>query len=88
MSPMPSGRLPPPLQPPGALPVVGFGFSFAFAQDALDHGVLLQWTKGFDVEGVVGHDVVAMLSSKLWTARGRGWGGGAAGGSLSWAFEG
>ena len=42
--------------------MVGFGFSFAMEQRALNSGVLMKWTKGFDVAGVVGRDVVPMLS--------------------------
>ncbi|WIA11704.1 hypothetical protein OEZ85_011800 [Tetradesmus obliquus] len=48
-----------------ALPVVGFCFSFAVEQQALNSGKLMGWTKGFDVDGVVGKDVVALLSEAL-----------------------
>jgi hexokinase len=55
-------------------PVVGFCFSFAVEQGALNHGKLLGWTKGFDVEGVIGKDVVQLL-----TGEGMWWGSRAAG---------
>jgi hexokinase len=44
------------------LPVVGFCFSFAMEQAALNIGKLLCWSKGFTVEGVLGKDVVQLLS--------------------------
>lgn len=46
-------------------PVVGFCFSFAVEQDSLDSGKLLGWTKGFDVDGVIGKDVVQLMSGQL-----------------------
>eukprot|EP00878_Enallax_costatus_P020038 GHUV01021167.1.p1 GENE.GHUV01021167.1~~GHUV01021167.1.p1 ORF type:complete len:457 (+),score=164.86 GHUV01021167.1:206-1576(+) len=46
-------------------PVVGFCFSFAVEQDSLDSGKLLGWTKGFDVDGVIGKDVVQLMSEAL-----------------------
>jgi hexokinase len=46
------------------LPVVGFCFSFAVEQTALNEGKLLGWTKGFDVKGVPGKDVVKLLAGK------------------------
>lgn len=57
------GEAPP--RPPASLPVLGFCFSFAIKQTALDSGVLLDWTKGFTCSGVVGHDPVALLSQAL-----------------------
>lgn len=47
-----------------APPVVGFCFSFAVEQQALNSGKLLGWTKGFNVEGVIGKDVVQLLSGQ------------------------
>lgn len=44
------------------LPIVGFCFSFALEQEALNSGKLMVWTKGFDVDGVIGKDVVQLLS--------------------------
>lgn len=46
-------------------PVIGFCFSFAVEQAALNSGKLLVWTKGFNVEGVIGKDVVQLLSDAL-----------------------
>jgi len=46
------------------LPVVGFCFSFAVEQTSLNCGKLMGWTKGFDVEGVIGKDVVQLLSGR------------------------
>lgn len=45
-------------------PVVGFCFSFAVEQAALNSGKLMVWTKGFNVDGVIGKDVVALLSGQ------------------------
>lgn len=47
-----------------ALPL-GFTFSFPATQDYIDHGVLQRWTKGFDIDGVEGHDVVPQLEEAL-----------------------
>mmetsp|Transcript_19097 Transcript_19097/g.32760 ORF Transcript_19097/g.32760 Transcript_19097/m.32760 type:complete len:807 (-) Transcript_19097:874-3294(-) len=51
--------------PNGGDPVVGFCFSFALNQTALNEGKLLTWTKGFTCTGVVGEDPVALLSQAL-----------------------
>jgi len=48
----------------GKLPL-GFTFSYPCSQDTIDHGVLQRWTKGFDINGVEGHDVVPMLENAL-----------------------
>lgn len=40
-----------------AIPL-GFTFSYPATQDYIDHGVLQRWTKGFDISGVEGNDVV------------------------------
>lgn len=45
-------------------PVVGFCFSFAVEQSALNSGKLLVWTKGFNVDNVIGKDVVQLLSGE------------------------
>lgn len=37
---------------------LGFTFSYPATQDYIDHGVLQRWTKGFDIDGVEGKDVV------------------------------
>lgn len=44
---------------------LGFTFSYPATQDYVDHGVLQRWTKGFDIDGVEGHDVVPMLENAL-----------------------
>jgi hexokinase len=44
---------------------LGFTFSYPATQDYIDHGVLQRWTKGFDIAGVEGHDVVPMLEEAL-----------------------
>ncbi len=44
---------------------LGFTFSFPVAQTAIDHGRLLLWNKGFECDGVLGKDVVAMLRDAL-----------------------
>lgn len=47
-----------------ARPTVGFCFSFPMEQAALDSARLVAWTKGFDVDGVMGKDVVKLLSGE------------------------
>jgi hexokinase len=44
---------------------LGFTFSYPVTQDYIDHGVLQRWTKGFDIEGVEGYDVVPMFEAAL-----------------------
>jgi hexokinase len=44
---------------------LGFTFSYPATQDYIDHGVLQRWTKGFDIDGVEGKDVVPMLQAEL-----------------------
>ncbi|RAL05073.1 putative hexokinase Kxk [Aspergillus ibericus CBS 121593] len=44
---------------------LGFTFSYPATQDYIDHGVLQRWTKGFDIDGVEGQDVVPPLESIL-----------------------
>lgn len=48
---------------------LGFTFSFACSQTALDAGTLLGWTKGFRLSDGPGLDVVALLRTAL-AARG------------------
>ena len=48
----------------GPLPL-GFTFSYPATQDYIDHGVLQRWTKGFDVQGVEGTDVVPPFEDAL-----------------------
>ncbi|KAF2478211.1 uncharacterized protein BDR25DRAFT_8830 [Lindgomyces ingoldianus] len=47
-----------------ALPL-GFTFSYPATQEYIDHGVLQRWTKGFDIEGVEGKDVVPPFEAAL-----------------------
>lgn len=51
------------------VPVLGFCFSFACQQTALDNGKLLLWTKNFRGRGLIGQDVVSALS-KVFQSRG------------------
>ncbi|KFZ15242.1 hypothetical protein V501_02811 [Pseudogymnoascus sp. VKM F-4519 (FW-2642)] len=37
---------------------LGFTFSYPATQNYIDHGILQRWTKGFDIDGVEGKDVV------------------------------
>lgn len=43
---------------------MGFCFSFPMEQAALDSAKLVEWTKGFNVAGVLGEDVVRLLSGE------------------------
>ncbi|KAE8145388.1 hexokinase-domain-containing protein [Aspergillus avenaceus] len=44
---------------------LGFTFSYPATQEYIDHGVLQRWTKGFDIDGVEGQDVVPPLETIL-----------------------
>jgi hexokinase len=44
---------------------LAFTFSYPAIQERLDHGVLQTWTKGFDIDGVEGHDVADQLRKVL-----------------------
>lgn len=44
---------------------LGFTFSYPCTQDYIDHGVLQRWTKGFDISGVEGEDVVPPFEKAL-----------------------
>ena len=44
---------------------LGFTFSYPATQEYIDHGVLQRWTKGFDIDGVEGKDVVPLLEAVL-----------------------
>ena len=44
---------------------MGFTFSYPAMQDRIDHGALTTWTKGFDIQGVEGQDVVAQLGEAM-----------------------
>eukprot|EP00948_MAST-09A_sp_MAST-9A-sp1_P000183 g183.t1 len=43
----------------------GFTFSFPIVKQRIDSGILVTWTKGFDVKNVVGRDVVSLLNAAL-----------------------
>lgn len=45
--------------------LLSFTFSFPVTQSAINSGVLQRWTKGFDVSGVEGHDVVEQFEGAL-----------------------
>ncbi len=45
-------------------PSIGLGFTFSFPirQTSISNGILMCWTKGFSVSGVVGNDVVGLMN--------------------------
>jgi hexokinase len=44
---------------------LGFTFSYPATQDFINHGVLQRWTKGFDIAGVEGTDIVVPFEEAL-----------------------
>jgi len=44
---------------------LGFTFSHAIDQIALDSGILLRWSKGFDIDGAVGQNMCKLLQAEL-----------------------
>lgn len=44
---------------------LAFTFSYPVTQESIRHGVLQRWTKGFDIKGVEGCDVVLQLEEAL-----------------------
>jgi hexokinase len=44
---------------------LGFTFSYPATQEYIDHGILQRWTKGFDIDGVEGKDVVVPFEEVL-----------------------
>ena len=44
---------------------LGFTFSYPATQEHIDSGVLQRWTKGFDISGVEGEDVVPQFEAAL-----------------------
>ena len=44
---------------------LGFTFSYPASQNKINQGVLQRWTKGFDIKGVEGRDVVPMLQEQI-----------------------
>ena len=61
------------VKPPRALPdctklpalPLGFTFSYPATQNYVDEGILQRWTKGFDIDGVEGENVVPMFEAAL-----------------------
>ncbi|KAL6946230.1 Hexokinase isoenzyme 2 [Hanseniaspora osmophila] len=51
--------------PKGSKLPLGFTFSYPASQDKINEGILQRWTKGFDIPGIEGHDVVPMLQTEL-----------------------
>lgn len=49
----------------GEMLPLGFTFSYPATQYHIDEGVLQRWTKGFDISGVEGHNVVPMFEAAL-----------------------
>lgn len=46
---------------------LGFTFSYPATQNYIDEGVLQRWTKGFDIDGVEGQNVVPLFEAALKT---------------------
>ena len=44
---------------------LGFTFSYPATQNYINHGILQTWTKGFDIAGVEGNNVVPMFEAAL-----------------------
>lgn len=44
---------------------LGLTFSFPVYQNAIDSGILLRWTKGFDIPSVIGQDVCQLLQHQV-----------------------
>lgn len=44
---------------------LGFTFSYPATQNYINHGILQRWTKGFDIKGVEGEDVVPMFEAAI-----------------------
>ena len=44
---------------------LGLTFSFPVYQNAINSGILLRWTKGFDIPSVVGQDVCELLQREI-----------------------
>lgn len=44
---------------------LGFTFSYPASQSSINEGFLQRWTKGFDIDGVEGRDVVPMLQEAI-----------------------
>lgn len=44
---------------------LGFTFSYPATQNYIDEGILQRWTKGFDIDGVEGENIVPMFEAAL-----------------------
>jgi hexokinase len=44
---------------------LGFTFSYPATQNYIDEGILQRWTKGFDIDGVEGENVVPLFEAAL-----------------------
>lgn len=44
---------------------LGFTFSFPMSQESINSGKLVRWTKGFKCDGVIGEDVVKLLTKSI-----------------------
>lgn len=44
---------------------LGFTFSFPMSQKGVDSGLLVRWTKGFTCDGVVGEDIVKLMTKSI-----------------------
>lgn len=44
---------------------LGFTFSYPASQRCINEGILQRWTKGFDIDGVEGKDVVPLLQASI-----------------------
>ncbi|KAF2873020.1 hypothetical protein BDV95DRAFT_593402 [Massariosphaeria phaeospora] len=44
---------------------LGFTFSFPVQQIGINKGVLMRWTKGFDIQETIGQDVCALLQKEI-----------------------
>ena len=51
--------------PKGETLPLGFTFSYPATQNYIDEGILQRWTKGFDIDGVEGKNVVPLLQDAL-----------------------
>ncbi|CAL9764331.1 unnamed protein product [Musa acuminata subsp. burmannicoides] len=51
--------------PVGRQRELGFTFSFPVRQTSIASGTLIKWTKGFNIDGTVGEDVVAELTRAI-----------------------
>lgn len=45
--------------------LLGFTFSFAFEQSALNRGSLMRWTKGFNIPDAIGQDICSVFQAEI-----------------------